>query len=116
MKAGVRFFVLISGLLLAGPCLAQANVIITPPPADLAPPAMVQVGAVVHDSAGGSAGRVLAVDGDKITVATHKSRFVMPISAFRLRSGGLALTLSEAEIDALVARRTRPLSAQAMSK
>lgn len=97
---------------ICAPALAQlAGLNPAPLPMDAAKAIDVQRGAAVLDPGGGGGARIVSIDGDRVTIATSKSRVMVPVSALRKRSGDLTLSMPIADLDAVAARRTEPLKA-----
>jgi len=72
----------------------------------------ITVGTAVSDPKGGSVGKVDAVSGDMVTVATASTKAQLPKSAFAKGPSGLVIAMTAAELDA-AAKAATPATAPA---
>jgi preprotein translocase subunit YajC len=68
--------------------------------AKAATPPQIAVGAAVSDPKGGAVGKVTAVAGDLVTVATAKAQVQLPKSAFAQGPSGLVIALTADQLEA----------------
>ena len=108
MRKVLKAALVVTAMAYAAAGVAQLKLVPVPLPIDAATASDVQRGMSIADPAGGGAARVVAVTGDRVTVQTARSRFIVPASALRKRGGGLAFAASIADLDALAQRRTVP--------
>jgi len=72
--------------------------------AKAATPPQIAVGAAVSDQKGGAVGKVTAVEGDFVTVATAKTQVKLPKSAFAQGPTGLVIALTADQLEAAAAQ------------
>ena len=70
-------------------------------------PTEIAVGTAVSDPQGGAVGKVEAVSGDLVTVATASSKVQVPKSGFAKGPNGLVIALTAAQLDA-AAKKAAP--------
>lgn len=63
-------------------------------------PASIAVGATVSDTKGGTVGKVEAVSGNLVTVATAKTKAQLPKTAFAQGENGLVIAMTASELEA----------------
>jgi preprotein translocase subunit YajC len=63
-------------------------------------PTSITVGATVNDTKGGVVGKVAAVSGDLVTVATANAKAQLPKNAFAQGENGLVIAMTASELEA----------------
>ncbi|WP_404714157.1 hypothetical protein [Sphingomonas sp. MMS24-J13] len=66
----------------------------------LSAPASITVGATVNDTKGGVVGKVAAVSGNLVTVATANAKAQLPKTAFAQGENGLVIAMTASELEA----------------